>query len=172
MWGRFHRWDVYWTEKIHVPPGHPLRWPVVIGAHLGDGPLWVVLWGAGIAYWWHVPRLRNGILFWFVSAALAAVVTYTIKFTVKRRRPQEIGGFYSRKYDVHAFPSGHATRMGTVAFWGSVLFPQWAAVFWLVSLWCILSRAALGVHYLGDVLVGFLVGFGVSLVIFLLIGGV
>jgi len=100
---------------------------------------------------------------WVLSAIVGAVITYTIKFAVRRSRPREIGGFYSMRYDVHAFPSGHATRMGTVAVWGSVLFPGWAPLFVGVSLWCILSRAALGVHYLGDVLVGFLIGAGVSL---------
>lgn len=157
-----HRLDARITQRLHVPPGHPLRPLVVLGAHLGDGPLWLLLWLMGLWYWHQDARLFWGILAWVGSAVLAAVVTYTVKFTVRRRRPREIGGFYSRKYDAHAFPSGHATRMGTVALWGSLLFPQWAILFWLVSLWCILSRAALGVHYLGDVVVGFLIGMGVS----------
>ncbi len=170
MWDRLHRWDERLTHGIHVPPGHPLRPIVVIGAHLGDGPLWLALWLAGMAYGWHAPHLRNGIALWVLSAVLGAVVTYTIKFTVKRRRPREIGGFYSRRYDAHAFPSGHATRMGTVAFWGTALFPQWGWAFWLVSLWCIFSRATLGVHYVGDVVVGFGVGFFVSVLLFGIIG--
>ncbi len=158
-------WDETWTRRVHVPRGHPLRWLVVLGAHLGDGPLWLALWLAGLWYWWQDEPLRAGILGWIAAATLGAVITYTIKFTVKRPRPQEMGGFYSRRYDAHAFPSGHATRMGTVAFWGSLLFPQWAALFWGISLWCIVSRAALGVHYLGDVVVGFLVGLMASLVV-------
>ncbi len=160
-----HHLDARITRRVHVPPGHTLRPLVVLGAHLGDGPLWLLLWMAGLWYWRGQGHMTRGILAWVGSAALAAAVTYGIKFTVRRRRPQEIGGFYSRRYDAHAFPSGHATRMGTVAIWGTVLFPQWAPLFWVVSLWCILSRAALGVHYLGDVVVGFLIGAGVSLLV-------
>ncbi len=160
-----HRLDAHVTHRLHVPPGHFLRPLVVVGAHLGDGPLWLALWLGGLWYWRHDPRLFWGILAWVGSAALGALVTYTVKFTVRRQRPREMSGFYSRKYDAHAFPSGHATRMGTVALWGSLLFPQWAALFWLISLWCIFSRAALGVHYLGDVVVGFLVGLGSALLV-------
>lgn len=164
-----HDLDATFTDRVHVPPGHPLRPLVVVGAHLGDGPLWLLLWGLGLWYWRpDAPRFQ-GILAWVASAVLAAVVTYGIKFTVRRPRPREVGGFYSRRYDAHAFPSGHATRMGTVALWGSLLFPQWALLFWAVSLWCILSRAALGVHYLGDVVVGFLVGMSVSLLLWIVI---
>ncbi len=169
LWHRLHEVDTHLTERLHIPTGHPARLLVVLGAHLGDGPLWLILWGIGLWYWRGEPRLFAGLLKWVGSAMLAAVVTYTIKFVVRRSRPREVGGFYSQKYDVHAFPSGHATRMGTVAWWGSVLFPQWAPVFWGVSMWCILSRAAVGVHYLGDVIAGFLVGMGVSFGVWLIL---
>ena len=162
---RVHELDERITRRMHVPVGHPLRPLVVVGAHLGDGPLWLLLW-LGWAWWFRQDSVRLGLVVaWVASAIVGAIITYSIKFGVKRRRPQQIGGFYSTRYDKHAFPSGHATRMGTVAFWGSILFPALAPLFILVSLWCILSRAALGVHYLGDVLVGFLIGLTVSVVI-------
>ncbi len=164
---RVQEWDALWTHRLHVPPGHPLRPLVVIGAHLGDGPLWVVIW-AGLL--WQAYRAGGdikGLIAWIGSAVLGAVITYSIKFTVKRRRPRDIRGFYSRRYDVHAFPSGHATRMGTVAFWGWTLFPHWGWLLVVISVWCILSRAALGVHYLGDVVVGFVIGLLVSAAVWL-----
>ncbi len=170
VWERLHRWDARLTAKVHIPVGHPLRRGVVVGAHLGDGPLWVGLWALGWWYWWDIPRLQRGILLWVFSAALAAVITYAIKFTVKRPRPRQLAGFYSQRYDAHAFPSGHATRMGTVALWGSMLFPQWQPVFWGISVWCVVSRVALGVHYVGDVVGGFLIGLLVSLGLFAMVG--
>jgi len=159
-----HRWDERTTHALHVPRGHSLYPLVVLGAHLGDGPLWLALWAAGWMFWRDDPWLARGILAWVGSAVVATAVTYTIKFTVKRRRPRRIRGFYSHSYDAHAFPSGHATRMGNVAVWGSVLFPVVAPLFWLVSLWCVVSRVALGVHYVADVIAGFLIGAIVSLV--------
>ena len=105
-----------------------------------------------------------------MSSFLATVLTYAIKFTLKRPRPPaHVEGFYSKAYDRHAFPSGHATRMGTLPIMGGWIFPHYAWVFWLISLWCILSRVALGVHYLGDVIAGWLIGAGVSLATLLLV---
>ncbi len=164
------RLDAWLTRRVHIPPGHPLRPLVVVGAHVGDGPLWLVLWGLGLWYWRSDPRYWRGIGLWVLSAVLAAAVTYAIKFAVKRPRPQRVAGFYSQRYDAHAFPSGHATRLGTVALWGSWLFPAWSVGFWGVSLWCLFSRAALGVHYVGDVVAGFLVGAAVSVVVMALAG--
>jgi len=132
-------------------------------AHFGDGPIWLVLWIAGALYF-SAPR-REHILLWLITSILAAIITYAIKFTLKRPRPHEISGFYSRSYDRHAFPSGHATRMGTLPIFGAWIFPQWALAFWLISLSCILARVALGIHFLGDVVVGWLIGALVSVAV-------
>ncbi|NPA90325.1 MAG: phosphatase PAP2 family protein [Chloroflexi bacterium] len=164
------RWDERLTRGLHVPPGHPLRPVVVVGAHLGDGPLWLLIWLGLLAYMYRTQGNVRAVLLWIGSAVLGAMITYAIKFTVKRRRPQEIKGFYSRKYDAHAFPSGHATRMGTVAFWGVILFPHWGWILVGISVWCILSRVALGVHYLGDVVVGFLIGLFASVLLWRVAG--
>lgn len=160
------QWDERITQALQVDRGHPLHPLAVVGAHVGDGPLWIALWGLGLWYYWGGDAvIRRGILLWVLSSILGTIVTYSIKFVVRRQRPREVRGFYSRTYDAHAFPSGHATRMGTVALWGSSLFPAWAPLFWAISLWCVTSRAALGVHYVGDVVAGFLIGALTSLAI-------
>lgn len=161
-WSRLVLWDEKVTERLHAPSGHALRWLVVVGAHLGDGPLWVAFWLFGLIYWRAVAPLRVGFILWLASAVMAAVVTYSLKFVVRRSRPRQVKGFYLQHYDKHAFPSGHATRMGTVMVWGPILFPQWGILFWVISLWCGISRAALGIHYVGDIAAGLLVGIGVS----------
>ena len=63
------------------------------------------------------------------------------------------------KLDAHSFPSGHATRVGGlwIVLWS--LLPLGGAV--ALGLWGVgvcISRVALGLHYVGDVLVGVLVG--------------
>ncbi len=131
-----------------------------MAAHFGDGPLWLALWLAGIAYF--DPPTRWRILAWLLLSIVAAVVTYAIKFTLKRPRPHEIDGFYSKSYDRHAFPSGHATRMGTLPVMGAWVFPALAPLFWAISLLCIWARTALGIHFLGDVLAGWAIGAAVS----------
>lgn len=153
--------DQYWSGRLRVDDKPFGKGVASVAAHFGDGPIWLVLWIAGALYF-SSPR-REHILLWLFTSILAAIITYTIKFTLKRPRPSEISGFYSKSYDRHAFPSGHATRMGTLPVFGAWIFPQFAIVFWLVSLSCILARVALGIHFLGDVVVGWMIGFMVGL---------
>jgi len=158
--------DQRWSRALRVdekPAGKSLA---SIAAHFGDGPFWLVLWIAGILFF-PAPR-RWQIALWLLASLVAAVVTYSIKFALKRPRPHEIDGFYSKGYDRHAFPSGHATRMGSLPVFGAWIFPQLAPLFWFISLICIWARVALGVHYLGDVVVGWLIGAGVSLLLIFL----
>jgi len=153
-------WDKRLTGWLHVEPGTVRYFLAAVGAHCGDGPLWLFFWLVliGLGYWHHLAVLTRGGAAWIGAAMVGAAITYSIKFWLKRQRPHEMGGFYSRKYDAHAFPSGHATRMGTVAIFGFVLFGAWGWLFLALSLWVIWSRAALGVHYLGDVVAGYLIG--------------
>jgi len=78
---------------------------------------------------------------------------------IRRRRPEGEWGQIYRITDPHSFPSGHAARAFALAILALGLGPVWLAcllVFWapLVGL----ARVILGVHYLSDVVVGFLIG--------------
>jgi len=159
--------DQRWSRRLQVKEQGPSKVMATIAAHFGDGPLWLILWGLGIIYF--APPRRWQILLWLLASILAAVVTYSIKFWLKRPRPQEIDGFYSKGYDRHSFPSGHATRMGTLPIFGAWIFPEYAWIFWLISLACIWARVAVGVHYLGDVLVGWLIGAFISLAVIMVV---
>lgn len=159
--------DRSWSGRLRVNDKPFWKGVATVAAHFGDGPLWLALWIAGALYF-SSPR-REHILLWLTTSIVAAIITYTIKFTLKRPRPSEIDGFYSKSYDRHAFPSGHATRMGTLPIFGAWIFPQIAPLFWIISLSCILARVALGIHFLGDVVVGWIIGALVSLGILALI---
>ena len=163
---RLESLDQRWSMALRVDDHRIGKAIATVAAHLGDGPLWVVLWIAGMIIF--QPPTRWQVLLWVVASIIAAVVTYAIKFTLKRPRPQEIDGFYSKGYDRHAFPSGHATRMGTLPLFGSWIFPEYAILFWFISIICIWARVALGVHYLGDVIVGWLIGAVVSILLILI----
>lgn len=159
---RLAAWDAAASARLRVDSHPILKRVAAVAAHLGDGPIWLVLWLVGIIF---LPSPRRWqVLVWLLASVAAAVVTYSIKFTLKRPRPAEKKGFYSHSYDRHAFPSGHATRMGTLPILGACIFPQFAWLFWLISLVCTWARTALGIHFLGDVVVGWLIGAGVSVV--------
>ena len=148
--------------QLDEPSGvtYRLAW---LGAHLGDGYLWVVV--AALALWLGDAAQQRGTWGWIISMAIAAAITTSTKFVLQRRRPHTQGGFYSVKYDQHSFPSGHATRMGTIAVWGLLLLPGWGWLLVVLAVWTSWSRVALRVHFLADVVSGLLVGCLVSLVV-------
>jgi len=162
-------WDQQRSARLRLLPdralGYGLAW---LGAHLGDGYLWFTL--AALGLWLGGGPLRRGLLLWVISMAVGAIITTSTKFILRRQRPQEQSGFYSVKYDQHSFPSGHATRMGTVAVWGAIRFPglAWAAIG--LALWTAWSRVALGIHFLLDVIIGLGIGAVASLLVFALAG--
>jgi len=94
-----------------------------------------------------------------LSIIALAVVVLAVKFTIRRRRPEgEWGGLY-RKTDPHSFPSGHAARVVLISILAIGLGPWWLAL--ILCLWAplvALARVAMGVHYLSDILAGFLLG--------------
>lgn len=126
-------------------------------AHTGDSPLWLLaaaitlIWG-NAAWQGFGGRILVGIL-------ATGAATTILKWVFRRRRPPgESRGFYSR-FDRHAFPSGHAGRCACVALLLSPLLPTWG---WVpTALWVGLvglTRVALQVHFISDVLGGWLAG--------------
>ena len=88
-----------------------------------------------------------------------AAAVILLKFTIRRPRPEGDWGQIYRINDPHSFPSGHAARSAALAVMGIALGPPWFAftlVIW--APWVGLSRVALGVHYLSDVIAGWVVG--------------
>jgi len=102
------------------------------------------------------------------SILLTAVIVLTVKFLVRRKRPEGSWGGIYRSTDPHSFPSGHAARAVMLAVLALVLGPVWLAV--ILVLWVplvCLARVAMGLHYLSDVLAGIIfgviIGFAVGL---------
>lgn len=158
------KWDTKLSSCLQVNTQQRSLYAVAfLGAHLGDGWLWVTLFILGLVL--GTDHLRQGLVCWFVASILAGALTTSTKFILRRRRPTETRGFYSHRYDQHSFPSGHATRMGTVAVFGPVLFPSWGWVALPVAFWVAWGRVAMGIHFVLDVTVGIGIGAALSLVV-------
>jgi undecaprenyl-diphosphatase len=150
--------DARLSDRLRVAeqPGL-LRTLAVFFAHSGDSWFWglglIILWRLGAEFW------KGWAISLFAAIALLAVIVMTIKFTVRRRRPQgEWGGIY-RSTDPHSFPSGHAARAFLIGVVALGLGPAWLAV--VLCLWAplvSLARVAMGVHYLSDVVAGAVLG--------------
>jgi undecaprenyl-diphosphatase len=88
----------------------------------------------------------------------------TAKQLIRRRRPEGEWGAIYRNTDPHSFPSGHAARAFLIAVIAAGLGPSWLAVIlWIWAPLVALARAAMGVHYLSDVVAGAVVGIVVGL---------
>ncbi len=148
-----------WCRR--VGQGRARRW-AVLGAHLGDGWIWISTLVAALIL---APPDRRWLIWrWAAAMLIAGGITTSLKFAWRRQRPTQIGGFYSQTYDQHSFPSGHATRMGTVAVFVPTLLPRWGWAVLPLVLWVAWSRVALGVHFLLDVAVGLALGIIISLI--------
>jgi membrane-associated phospholipid phosphatase len=157
--------DARWSESVRVAekPGL-LRTVSMVLAHSGDS--W--FWGLGLLILYFVtsnPFWKQWAVTQFLWIAILAVVVMTTKFTVRRRRPEGEWGAIYRNTDPHSFPSGHAARAFLIAVIATGLGPVWLAVIlWVWAPLVALARAAMGVHYLSDVVAGALVGIVVGVI--------
>ena len=145
----------------------PVYWLAQVGAHLGDSWLWALV--AGLL-WRRANRLpparlpgrRRQLTAWILALVGGMGLALAIKQRLRRARPGSGALLYGQGPDVHSFPSGHGVRAGILKVWADALLPGAGPWAWLLALWIGWSRVALGIHYVGDVLAGFVLGLGVG----------
>lgn len=142
-------------------PGKRRRLAIIFG-HSGDSWFWLaglLLVAVFLEDWRRLAiALIAGIL-------LTAVVVLGIKFTVRRQRPEGEWGQLYRRADPHSFPSGHAARALMLAVVALGLGSAWLG--WLLLVWAPLvglARVATGLHYVSDVLAGWVLGLAMGAV--------
>ena len=148
--------------RVAEKPG-ALRAISVFFAHSGDSWFWAIglfaLWANGDAFWkqWAVVQ--------FVGISLLAALVMSIKFIVRRRRPEGEWGNIYRTTDPHSFPSGHAARSFFIAVIATGLGTSGVAVLlWIWAPLVALARVAMGVHYVSDIVAGAIVGIVIALI--------
>ncbi len=150
------------SARLLIPPeSNFMRSAAIFFAHSGDSWFWIaglfIIWVSTKGIWHSIAAFLAG------SIVLQACLVLAIKFLIKRRRPEGDWGEIYRKTDPHSFPSGHAVRacMLAVIAWGLHLSP----LCWILTIWAplvSLARVALGVHYLVDVIAGWILGFFIA----------
>lgn len=150
--------DARFSKALYVPPEKALLSLILkIFAHSGDSWFWLA--GLFIVWLFSSGEWRGRAVFLGVGLVFMAAAVILLKFTIRRPRPEGEWGAIYRITDPHSFPSGHAARSAALAVIGLAIGPGWfglALTLW--APWVGLSRVALGVHYLSDVLAGWLVG--------------
>ena len=159
--------DEVWSARTALKDGqlskrHPLFWFAHIGAHLGDSLVWLLV---TVLLWRKTDgnrKQRSALFGWILSMAGGVLGTLLVKQVVRRPRPGSGRFLYGPGADAHSFPSGHGVRCGVILAWATAFFPGSGRLAPLLVLWISWARVALNIHYIGDVVVGFLLGIGLS----------
>jgi undecaprenyl-diphosphatase len=154
--------------QIAEQPGHR-RTLAAILAHSGDSWFWIL----GLILTWLLaedPWKAWSLRMLGMIIVLALIVT-TLKFSIRRRRPEGEWGAIYRNTDPHSFPSGHAARTALLAVLSLAWGPAWLGI--SLTIWAplvSLARVAMGLHYLSDVIVGAILGVIAALLGVLILG--
>lgn len=151
--GRVVEFDRSLSARLAMRRAGGLHFAAQIVSHSGDGVLWIAIGAVLLLIDQPALALRVEVAVLAMIAIVAA-----LKFAFRRRRPSGPRDQLYFEWDVHSFPSGHATRTAALTIvLGALSLPlfagmcAWAA---LVSL----SRVALKIHYVSDVVMGTVVG--------------
>lgn len=142
-----------------------------IFTHLGSFYTLAVLAIIGVVLIWFVMKNKRMSAFYAGTFAIVCISNFVIKQIVRRARPEHLMIIAETGF---SFPSGHA--MMTLAFFALVIHFVWKTLknkplkIALISLFSVIilamgfSRIYLGVHYLSDILAGFLISFAMVVV--------
>jgi undecaprenyl-diphosphatase len=155
--------DQQTSARLAIPKeARFLRLLALIAAHSGNSPFWLL--GSIAALIWGNTAWRDFGWRVLIGTVVAGALTTILKWIFRRQRPPGEGrGFYTR-FDHHAFPSGHAGRTACTVILLAPLLPPWG--FALLGCWAGLvglARVALQVHFVSDIVGGWIVGLLVGL---------
>lgn len=154
--------DIYWTDALRLlMPWSELFFKVV--TIMGSDYFYITL--IAIDYW--IINKRASILTTYVLI-ISVVSNYWLKIIIRHPRPPVTNWLPGVDAVNYSLPSGHS--QSSVVFWGwlGVKIKTWWMGFLSASLIVLvgLSRIYIGVHWLGDVVLGWAVGL---LLLFLLL---
>jgi undecaprenyl-diphosphatase len=152
------KWDARSSRALLVPTDRKaFSLLLKIFAHSGDSWFWLM--GLFLVWLFSDEEWGRRAVFLGVGLSIMAIIVILLKISIRRPRPEGEWGQIYRITDPHSFPSGHAARSVALVMMGFAAGPPWFGVILAIwAPWVGLSRVALGVHYLLDVIAGWIVG--------------
>lgn len=146
------------SERLRGYCAEPARFrQFAVLSYSGDS--WIICGALFIAWLFASGSTQRLLAFWGLAIALTAIFVLGLKALIRRSRPHGEWGTVYRRFDPYAFPSGHAVRGGLIMALAWATLPPWAAALILAwALGMILSRVITGVHYVSDIIAGFILG--------------
>ncbi|WP_254863979.1 phosphatase PAP2 family protein [Halovivax gelatinilyticus] len=158
-------WDESTNQAFRDTTPDPVVSALEVLTHLGDGAVIVGL--AVLLYWFGATDRRRDRIFVIAVGLAGMAIVSGIKGIVALERPTAALAFAPVDYPGYTFPSAHAlgtavvyTALAAVATIGTAR--QRYAVAAVIIVLVAYSRVVMGVHYLGDVIVG--VGLGLAFI--------
>ena len=113
-------------------------------------------------YLWNSKNKEKIIPLW-LSLGLSLAVTYFLKFSVQKPRPEQALGIKAAINETgYGFPSAHATAAFSALPLFDKVLVNWSLAWNVLAILIAFSRIYLGVHYLSDVIAGAIIGYGIA----------
>lgn len=158
LWRNILTLDVKITNALRIHEGQ--KWMHRVGtffAHSGDS--WFIVLLLAILWFFTSGEWRKLTSMLAIAVVVLALLVLSIKFLIRRRRPEGTWGAIYRNSDPHSFPSGHAARTMMLGILMLLLGHPWIGVCLVVwSILVSLARVGMGVHYFSDIFVGIILG--------------
>lgn len=110
-----------------------------------------------------IPSIKKGykiVMLLILSELIIFAISMGLKQLINRSRPYEKApGILIIKDTTPSFPSHHASASFLWSFFMADLFPQYSPVFYIFAICYALMRLYTGVHYLSDLIGGFLLAY-------------
>ena len=152
------RWaDGWWSSPVL---DQILPWLTYLGSHFA-----LILF---IILSWIITKQRKVLRRLVLLYAIQSAVIYGLKFLIQRQRPFLFLKMASKlskgpgEILDPSFPSAHAGFSFMMAALLGVWFPRYRVIFYIIAGLIGWTRIYLGVHYPTDVIVGALLGYGIT----------
>ncbi len=116
--------------------------------------------------------IKENITFVLLTVMTTQIMTYLLKIIIRRQRPEE--NILKNAPYGYSFPSGHTSIISTycalLSYYisnsklNTMLKATLIVILFLFSIFVGLSRMYLGAHYMFDVIIGLIIGWGIPLI--------